>query len=152
MLKAAAIFDKISCDRFALANLIKFFFFLIGKGKGKHTPFWAIKMVNLLQPRPCLPLKFRHKLNISTLSYILNLLFWLYHFQELLKLRKKITSTVQVLTHVKEKLQFVQAENQVQKGNLKDVEATVAQVGLEPCTVHFCNCLFALNSTHLLAR
>lgn len=28
--------------------------------------------------------------------------------QEILKLRKKITSTVQVLTHVKEKLQFVQ--------------------------------------------
>ncbi|XP_072044509.1 cilia- and flagella-associated protein 184-like [Amphiura filiformis] len=47
--------------------------------------------------------------------------------EELLKLRKKITSTVQVLTHVKEKLQFVQAENQVQKGNLKEVEATVAQ-------------------------
>ena len=45
-----------------------------------------------------------------------------------MKLRKKITSTVQVLTHVKEKLQFVQAENQVQKGNLKEVEATVAQV------------------------
>ena len=28
--------------------------------------------------------------------------------QELLKLRKKITTTVQVLTHLKEKLQFVQ--------------------------------------------
>ncbi|XP_046574179.1 LOW QUALITY PROTEIN: coiled-coil domain-containing protein 96-like [Haliotis rubra] len=47
--------------------------------------------------------------------------------EELLKLRKKITSTVQVLTHLKEKLQFVFAENHVQKGNLKDVEAYVAQ-------------------------
>ncbi|ESO85024.1 hypothetical protein LOTGIDRAFT_168287 [Lottia gigantea] len=47
--------------------------------------------------------------------------------EELLKLRKKITSTVQVLTHLKEKLQFVQAENQVQKKNLNDVEALVGQ-------------------------
>ena len=29
--------------------------------------------------------------------------------EDLVKLRKKITGTVQVLTHVKEKLQFVQA-------------------------------------------
>lgn len=49
--------------------------------------------------------------------------------QELLKLRKKITSTVQVLTHLKEKLQYVQAENQVQKRNLREVEAEVGQVG-----------------------
>lgn len=47
--------------------------------------------------------------------------------EELLKLRKKITSTVQVLTHLKEKLQYVQAENQVQKRNLRDVEAEVGQ-------------------------
>ncbi|XP_030840240.1 coiled-coil domain-containing protein 96 [Strongylocentrotus purpuratus] len=47
--------------------------------------------------------------------------------EELLKLRKKITSTVQVLTHVKEKLQFVQAENHVQKGKLREVEELVAQ-------------------------
>ncbi|XP_072168638.1 cilia- and flagella-associated protein 184-like [Diadema setosum] len=47
--------------------------------------------------------------------------------EELLKLRKKITSTVQVLTHVKEKLQFVQAENQIQKGKLREVEELVAQ-------------------------
>jgi len=47
--------------------------------------------------------------------------------EELLKLRKKITSTVQVLTHLKEKLQFVQAENQVQKANLKVLETNVAQ-------------------------
>jgi len=46
--------------------------------------------------------------------------------EELLKLRKKITSTVQVLTHLKEKLQFVQAENQVQKANLKVLESNVA--------------------------
>lgn len=48
--------------------------------------------------------------------------------QEILKLRKKITSTVQVLTHLKEKLQFVQAENQVQKGRLREVEAEAAMV------------------------
>lgn len=33
--------------------------------------------------------------------------------EELLKLRKKTTATVQVLTHIKEKLQFVEKENQV---------------------------------------
>ena len=48
--------------------------------------------------------------------------------QELLKLRKKITSTVQVLTHLKEKLQFVQAENHVQKAKLRDVEELAARV------------------------
>merc|ERR1711894_796291 len=47
--------------------------------------------------------------------------------EELLKLRKKITSTVQVLTHLKEKLQFVQAENQVQKSKLRDVEELAAK-------------------------
>jgi len=47
--------------------------------------------------------------------------------EELLKLRKKITSTVQVLTHLKEKLQFVQAENQVKKQQLADVDLDVAQ-------------------------
>ncbi|XP_052264484.1 coiled-coil domain-containing protein 96-like isoform X2 [Dreissena polymorpha] len=47
--------------------------------------------------------------------------------EELLKLRKKITSTVQVLTHLKEKLQYVQAENQIQKRNLREVEAEVGQ-------------------------
>ena len=43
--------------------------------------------------------------------------------EELLKLRKKTTSTVQVLTHLKEKLQFVQAENQVLKAELTGLEA-----------------------------
>uniref|UniRef100_H2ZR54 CCDC113/CCDC96 coiled-coil domain-containing protein n=1 Tax=Ciona savignyi TaxID=51511 RepID=H2ZR54_CIOSA len=47
--------------------------------------------------------------------------------EELLKLRKKITSTVQVLTHLKEKLQFVQAENHVRKSQLAEVEQKVAQ-------------------------
>ena len=50
-------------------------------------------------------------------------------FQELLKLRKKITTTVQVLTHLKEKLQFVQAENTEQRSSLRTVEAHAAQVG-----------------------
>ncbi|RDD40624.1 Coiled-coil domain-containing protein 96 [Trichoplax sp. H2] len=47
--------------------------------------------------------------------------------EEILKLRKKITSTVQVLTHVKEKLQFVQAETGDLKDDLKEVEVHVAQ-------------------------
>lgn len=47
--------------------------------------------------------------------------------EELLKLRKKITTTVQVLTHLKEKLQFVQGENGEQRAKLRDIEATVAQ-------------------------
>ncbi|PVD38667.1 hypothetical protein C0Q70_01286 [Pomacea canaliculata] len=47
--------------------------------------------------------------------------------EELLKLRKKITSTVQVLTHLKEKLQYVQGENHIQKANLMEVEAQAAQ-------------------------
>jgi len=33
--------------------------------------------------------------------------------EELLKLRKKTTSTVQVLTHIREKLQFIEKENKV---------------------------------------
>nr|XP_033805778.1 coiled-coil domain-containing protein 96 [Geotrypetes seraphini] len=46
--------------------------------------------------------------------------------EELLKLRRKITNTVHVLAHLKEKLQFVQAENQVKKERLAEVEAAVA--------------------------
>ncbi|KAJ3064318.1 Coiled-coil domain-containing protein 96 [Podochytrium sp. JEL0797] len=46
--------------------------------------------------------------------------------EELLKLRKKITNIVQVLTHVKEKLQFVQAENGSLRKELKRLEANVA--------------------------
>lgn len=62
---------------------------------------------------------------VLTYFHIICFFGWL---QELLKLRKKITSTVQVLTHLKEKLQYVQAENQVQKRNLREVEAEVGQV------------------------
>eukprot|EP00128_Syssomonas_multiformis_P018490 Colp12_sorted_trinity150504_noHs@33246 len=46
--------------------------------------------------------------------------------EELLKLRKKITNTVQVLTHLKEKLQFVQIENGDLRKELKTVEEHVA--------------------------
>lgn len=62
--------------------------------------------------------------------------------QEILKLRKKITSTVQVLTHLKEKLQFVQAENQVQKGRLREVEAEAAMVKIV--------CLIVMNTCNSL--
>ncbi|XP_053313938.1 coiled-coil domain-containing protein 96 [Spea bombifrons] len=47
--------------------------------------------------------------------------------EELLKLRKKITNTVQVLTHLKEKLQSVQAENQEKRERLMQVEEVVAR-------------------------
>ncbi|KAJ3288802.1 Coiled-coil domain-containing protein 96 [Rhizoclosmatium sp. JEL0117] len=46
--------------------------------------------------------------------------------EELLKLRKKITNIVQVLTHVKEKLQFVQAENGSLRKELKGLDNDVA--------------------------
>lgn len=46
--------------------------------------------------------------------------------EELQKLRKKTTSTVQVLTHVKEKLQFVQGENQVLKQELAELDAKLS--------------------------
>ncbi|KAG2465456.1 CCD96 protein, partial [Polypterus senegalus] len=47
--------------------------------------------------------------------------------EELLKSHKKITNTVQVLTHVKEKLQFMQIENTEKKGQLMDLEEFVGQ-------------------------
>ncbi|KAJ3226242.1 Coiled-coil domain-containing protein 96 [Clydaea vesicula] len=47
--------------------------------------------------------------------------------EELLKLRKKITNIVQVLTHVKEKLQFVQAENVELKSNLSELDTQVSK-------------------------
>ncbi|KAK1797419.1 hypothetical protein P4O66_008790 [Electrophorus voltai] len=47
--------------------------------------------------------------------------------EELLKLRKKISSTLQVLSHVKEKLQFVQVENQAKRDRLVQAQVVVAQ-------------------------
>uniref|UniRef100_A0A7S0N630 CCDC113/CCDC96 coiled-coil domain-containing protein n=1 Tax=Pyramimonas obovata TaxID=1411642 RepID=A0A7S0N630_9CHLO len=46
--------------------------------------------------------------------------------EELLKLRKKTTTTVQVLTHLKEKLQFVQKENEVLRGDLEELDSQLA--------------------------
>jgi DNA repair exonuclease SbcCD ATPase subunit len=42
--------------------------------------------------------------------------------EELLKLRKKTTTTVQVLTHLKEKLQFVQKENEILGAGMESLE------------------------------
>mmetsp|Transcript_16800 Transcript_16800/g.57376 ORF Transcript_16800/g.57376 Transcript_16800/m.57376 type:complete len:374 (-) Transcript_16800:68-1189(-) len=47
--------------------------------------------------------------------------------EELLKLRKKTTTTVQVLTHLKEKLQFVQKENEVLKAELEGLDAALVE-------------------------
>ena len=46
--------------------------------------------------------------------------------EDLLKLRKKTTTTVQVLTHLKEKLQFVQKENVALKHVLDELEGDLA--------------------------
>ena len=46
--------------------------------------------------------------------------------EELLKLRKKTTSTVQVVTHLKEKLQFVHKENSVLEETLKKLESKLS--------------------------
>ena len=51
-------------------------------------------------------------------------------FKDLLKLRKKITTTVQTLTHVKEKLQFIQAENEILKEQLMEVDTLAAKVSI----------------------
>lgn len=45
---------------------------------------------------------------------------------DILKLKKKVTSTVQVLTHVKEKLQFLQVETAERKAVLNDIESELA--------------------------
>merc|ERR1712168_871968 len=45
--------------------------------------------------------------------------------EELMKLHQKITNTVQVLTHYKEKLQFMETESAVQQESLKEIEEEV---------------------------
>merc|ERR1719181_861443 len=47
--------------------------------------------------------------------------------EELHKLRKKNTSNVQVLTHIKEKLQFVAAENSVVRKRLAELDADLGR-------------------------
>ncbi|XP_024600972.1 coiled-coil domain-containing protein 96 [Neophocaena asiaeorientalis asiaeorientalis] len=46
--------------------------------------------------------------------------------EELLKLRSKVTNHVQIITHVKEKLHFVDIENACKKSELMEIEAQVA--------------------------
>lgn len=45
--------------------------------------------------------------------------------EELMKLHQKITNTVQVLTHYKEKLQFMETDSAIQSDKLKVIEAQV---------------------------
>ncbi|GFR41474.1 hypothetical protein Agub_g2164 [Astrephomene gubernaculifera] len=47
--------------------------------------------------------------------------------EELLKLKKKTTTTVQILTHVREKLQFIEKENAALAASLADLEAELAE-------------------------
>lgn len=49
--------------------------------------------------------------------------------EELLKLRKKINNTVQISSHVKEKLQYVMAENEKQRKRLEVNDEQVKKVG-----------------------
>ena len=45
-----------------------------------------------------------------------------------MKLKKKINNTVQILTHVKEKLKFVNSENEKEKTNLSVYDEQVKKV------------------------
>ncbi|XP_060705532.1 coiled-coil domain-containing protein 96 [Hemiscyllium ocellatum] len=47
--------------------------------------------------------------------------------EEVTKMRKKIAVTVGIMTHIKEKLEYVEAENVEKKNQLMDLEAVVAQ-------------------------
>lgn len=51
--------------------------------------------------------------------------------EELMKLKKKINNTVQILSHVKEKLQFVMSENGTEKENLSIYDDQVKKVNFE---------------------
>ncbi|XP_064305161.1 coiled-coil domain-containing protein 96 [Phalacrocorax carbo] len=46
---------------------------------------------------------------------------------EVLKLKKKVSNAVHILSQFREKLQFVEAENQGRKAELMDIETTLAQ-------------------------
>lgn len=54
--------------------------------------------------------------------------FCFYFVQELMKLRKKISNTVQILSHVKEKLSYVQQQRGEAKNVLDDKEKEVKHV------------------------
>ncbi|XP_078093260.1 cilia- and flagella-associated protein 184-like [Mustelus asterias] len=47
--------------------------------------------------------------------------------EEVTKMRKKVAVTIGVMTHIKEKLEYVDAENVEKKNQLMDLEAVVAQ-------------------------
>ncbi|XP_072348582.1 cilia- and flagella-associated protein 184 isoform X1 [Scyliorhinus torazame] len=47
--------------------------------------------------------------------------------EEVTKMRKKVAVTIGVMTHIKEKLEYVEAENVEKKTQLMDLEAVVAQ-------------------------
>ncbi|XP_051899182.1 coiled-coil domain-containing protein 96 [Pristis pectinata] len=47
--------------------------------------------------------------------------------EEVTKMKKKIAATIEVLTHIREKLEYVEKENAEKKTQLREVEAAVAQ-------------------------
>lgn len=68
----------------------------------------------------------RNEVRRSTFSieFQLNFVF----LQELMKLRKKISTTVQILSHIKEKLSFVQQQRVEAESILEEKEKEVKQV------------------------
>lgn len=48
--------------------------------------------------------------------------------EELVKLRRKTTTTVQILTHIKEKLQFVEGENERMEQELGNLEGSMVDM------------------------
>ena len=72
---------------------------------GRHPEDLCDNRNTVLQTVDCGDVAF---LTLSINVYSSQIIFYAFHVQEILKLRKKITTTVQVLTHLKEKLQFVQ--------------------------------------------
>lgn len=71
--------------------------------------------------------------------------------EELGKLKKKLTQTVQVLTHVREKLQFVQGEADVSDISIC-VKLSIHAVRLRACTdSEVCVCLFVQSKTEQLS-
>jgi hypothetical protein len=70
----------------------------------------------------------RYAVDSSSLRFEFWQMFTFELAKELMKLKKKINNTVQILTHVKEKLKFVIAENEKEKEKLSIFDDEVKKV------------------------
>ena len=61
----------------------------------------------------------------------------MFRLKELMKLRKKISTTVQILSHIKEKLSFVQQQRAEAEAILEEKEKEVKQVKQNESTLFF---------------